>query len=79
LGASHGGGGRDATRVTCFCSFCEHKARERGINPERALAGHQALANFVHDGRAQKHPVDSYYVTPRRAASRRGLDTLLRQ
>jgi hypothetical protein len=63
LGSSHGGSGRDASRVTCFCGFCEQKARERGINPQRARAGYQALANFVHDGRARKRPVDGYYVT----------------
>jgi hypothetical protein len=63
LGSSHGGSGRDATRVTCFCSFCESKARERGINPQRARAGYQALANFVGDGRDRKRPVDGYYVT----------------
>jgi hypothetical protein len=63
LGSSHGGSGRDATRVTCFCGFCEQKARERGINPQRARAGYEALANFVHDGRAHKRPVDGYYVT----------------
>jgi hypothetical protein len=63
LGASHGGGGRDATRVTCFCNFCERKARDRGINPERARAGFHALADFVRDGRARKRPVDGYHVT----------------
>jgi hypothetical protein len=63
LGASHGGAARDPNRVTCFCGFCEKKARERGINPERARAGFAALAAFVRDGRAHKRPVDGYYVT----------------
>jgi hypothetical protein len=63
LGSSHGGSGRDPDRVTCFCQFCERKARERGINPERARAGFQGVAAFVRDGRAHKRPVDGYYVT----------------
>ena len=36
LGSSHGGAIRDPGRVTCFCEFCERKARERGIDPARA-------------------------------------------
>jgi hypothetical protein len=63
LGASHGGASRNPERVTCFCGFCEKKARERGIDPQRARAGFQALAAFVRDGRAHKRPVDGYYVT----------------
>ena len=63
LQASHGGGRRDPSRVTCFCEFCQRKARERGINPERARAGYKALQAFVEDGRARKRPVDGYYVT----------------
>src|SRR5689334_1447582 len=63
LGASHGGGSRSPERVTCFCEFCERKARQRGIDPERARAGFKALAAFVQDGRAHKRPVDGYYVT----------------
>lgn len=63
LGASHGGGRRDPARVTCFCSFCENKAKQRGINPERARAGFNALGEFVQAGRAAKRPVDGYYVT----------------
>jgi hypothetical protein len=46
--------------VTCFCQFCERKARERGINVERARAGFHALGEFTRGG---KRPVDGYYVT----------------
>jgi hypothetical protein len=59
LGASHGGRGR----VTCFCSLCERKARERGINFARAKEGFLALEKFVREGRAGRRPVDGYYVT----------------
>ncbi len=63
LGASHGGAGHDPARVTCFCEFCRTKAKERGINVDRALAGYRALESFVRDGRAGRRPVDGYYVT----------------
>ena len=36
-------GGESRRSVTCFCQFCEAKARERGINVERARAGFRAL------------------------------------
>ena len=62
LRASHGGGGNPA-KVTCFCDFCEAKARRRGINVERAREGFQALAAFVQAARNGKRPVDGYYVT----------------
>jgi hypothetical protein len=58
LGASHGGGGG----VTCFCEFCERKARQRGIDPERAKNGLRALGTLVQAGRQGKRPVDGYYV-----------------
>ena len=63
LGASHGGGGRNPERVTCFCGYCERKAKERGISAERARAGFRALAAFVREARQGKRPVDGYYVT----------------
>ncbi len=63
LGASHGGGGRDPGRVTCFCQFCERKARERGINFARVKEGFTALEKFLRDSRAGRRPVDGYYVT----------------
>ncbi len=46
--------------VTCFCNFCEEKARARGINVERARAGFRALGELTRGG---KRPVDGYYVT----------------
>jgi hypothetical protein len=52
----------DANRVTCFCQFCEAKARERGISPERARKGFLELAKFVQASRKGRRPVDGYYV-----------------
>jgi hypothetical protein len=63
LGASHGGGGGGVGRTTCFCQFCEKKARERGIDPARARAGFQALDGFIRASRQGKRPIDGYYVT----------------
>ena len=63
LGASHGGRNSDPGRVTCFCQFCQAKARERGINFDRARKGFLELEKFVRDGRAGKRPVDGSYVT----------------
>ncbi|MDQ2948176.1 MAG: hypothetical protein M3Y27_19945 [Acidobacteriota bacterium] len=63
LGARHGGRSSDPGRVTCFCQFCQRKAKERGINFERTRAGYLALEQFVRDSRAHKRPVDGYYVT----------------
>jgi hypothetical protein len=62
LGASHGGGGRDPDRVTCFCNHCEAKAKQRGVSAERAREGYRALAAFVRSSRQGKRPVDGYYV-----------------
>jgi len=61
--AAHGGVAGNPVKVTCFCDFCERKARDRGINVERARQGFQALANFVSASRSGRRPVDGYYVT----------------
>jgi hypothetical protein len=63
LGARHGGASSDPGRVTCFCQFCEQKAKQQGIRFDRVREGYQALEKFVRDGRAGKRPVDGYYVT----------------
>ena len=62
LGASHGGT-RDTAGVTCFCEFCERKARQRGINPDKAREGFRALSSFVQAARQRRRPIDGYYVT----------------
>ena len=48
---------------TCFCQFCVAKAKERGIDPERARKGFLELQKFVVAGHQSKRPVDGYYVT----------------
>ncbi|MGH9667952.1 MAG: hypothetical protein ACRD9L_26340, partial [Bryobacteraceae bacterium] len=70
LDSKHGGGRGDPGRVTCFCSFCESKARARGIDFDRARAGFRELEKFVRASRAGQRPVDGYFVTFWRIALR---------
>ena len=55
--------GSNPRTVTCFCRFCQAKARERGVDFARVRAGFEALAAFSDAGRQSKRPVDGYYVT----------------
>jgi len=50
-------------RVTCFCQYCQAKAKESGIDPERARRGFLELASFVDASQKGKRPVDGYYVS----------------
>src|SRR6478672_5051022 len=62
LGATHDTPPIDPGNVTCFCEFCRAKAKERGINVERARQGFLELEKFVRSARSGKRPVDGYYV-----------------
>jgi hypothetical protein len=62
LGATHDIPPIDPGNVTCFCEFCQRKAKERGINPERARQGFLELEKFVRASRSGKRPSDGYYV-----------------
>jgi hypothetical protein len=62
LGATHDTPPIDPGNVTCFCEFCVKKAKERGINPERAKQGFLELEKFVRAARSGKRPSDGYYV-----------------
>jgi hypothetical protein len=62
LGATHDTPPIDPGNVTCFCEFCEAKAKERGINVDRARQGFLELEKFVRSARSGKRPVDGYYV-----------------
>jgi hypothetical protein len=55
--------GGNPERASCFCQFCQAKARLRGINVERAQEGYLALEKFLKDAAAGKRPVDGHYVT----------------
>ncbi len=62
LGATHDTPPIDPGNVTCFCEFCQAKAKERGINVDRARQGFLELEKFVRSARSGKRPVDGYYV-----------------
>ena len=62
LGAEQEGRDINPYQVTCFCPFCIQKAKDRGINPDRARQGYLALAAFVTAARKSQRPVDGYYV-----------------
>jgi hypothetical protein len=62
LGATHDTPPADPGEVTCFCEFCQAKAKQRGINFERAREGFLELEKFVRASRTGKRPVDGYYV-----------------
>jgi len=62
LGATHDTPPIDPGNVTCFCEFCERKAKARGIDPARARQGFLELEKFVRSSRSGKRPVDGYYV-----------------
>jgi hypothetical protein len=62
LGATHDTPPIDPANVTCFCEFCQRKAKERGINVQRTKQGFLELEKFVRSSRNGKRPVDGYYV-----------------
>jgi len=62
LGATHDTPPIDPGNVTCFCEFCQAKARQRGISVERARRGFLELETFVRSAHSGKRPVDGYYV-----------------
>ncbi len=54
------GGSSDAT---CFCNFCQAKAREQGISVARAQAGYKELSQLFHASSRETAPTDGYFVT----------------
>ena len=62
IGATHDIPPVDPGEVTCFCEFCQAKAKQRGVNPDRARQGFLELEKFVRASRANTRPVDGYYV-----------------
>ncbi len=48
---------------TCFCQFCQAKARERGISVTRAQAGYREFEQLLHAAAADQRPADGYFVT----------------
>jgi hypothetical protein len=56
------GGGWATTGISCFCPFCEAKARTRGISIERAKLGYIKLDQLFHAAAQHQRPPDGYFV-----------------
>lgn len=55
---------RNPGQVGCFCQYCEAKAKKQGVfRFEKVREGFVALEEFLVNARAEKRPVDGYYVT----------------
>jgi hypothetical protein len=48
--------------ITCFCSDCQRKARERGISVDRAQRGYRELARLFQAAAQDQRPSDGYFV-----------------
>lgn len=59
---AHHGEPRPPMTVTCFCQYCQARAKAQGIDPERARKGFLELAKFVQAGQNSQRPTDGYYV-----------------
>jgi hypothetical protein len=57
------GGGWTTQGISCFCGFCQMKARERGISVERAKAGYRELDRLFTAAANNKRPADGYFVS----------------
>lgn len=51
-----------APNATCFCQFCQAKARDRGISIERAQTGYRQLGQLFHAAAPDQRPMDGYFV-----------------
>jgi len=49
--------------ATCFCQFCQAKARERGISVPRAQSGYRELERLFQAAAQQQRPADGYFVS----------------
>ena len=56
LGATHDTPPIDPGNVTCFCEFCRSKAKERGINADRATAGISRIGKIRSLGAQRQAP-----------------------
>ncbi|HEX4756461.1 MAG TPA: hypothetical protein VH308_00715 [Terracidiphilus sp.] len=57
------GGGWTTKGISCFCGFCQAKARERGISVERAKNGYRELDKLFGAAAKDERPVDGYFVS----------------
>jgi hypothetical protein len=57
------GGGWSTRGISCFCRYCQAKARDRGISVERAKTGYRKLDKLFSPAAKDKGPIDGYFVT----------------
>jgi hypothetical protein len=57
------GGGWTTEGISCFCEFCQAKARARGISVERAKAGYRKLDQLFGAAKHDQRPADGYFVS----------------
>jgi hypothetical protein len=53
----------DTSHVTCFCTYHQQAAAQRGIDFQRAKQGYTRLYDFVRAALKDQRPPDGYYVT----------------
>jgi hypothetical protein len=51
------------TLPTCFCRFCQAKARTQDISVSRAQAGYRELVELYQAAARNQHPEDGYFVS----------------
>lgn len=56
------GGGWSTKGISCFCRFCQAKARERDIAVERAKTGYMRLDQLFSAAAQNQRPADGYFV-----------------
>jgi len=49
--------------ITCFCQYCQAKAREQSISVERAQAGYRQLEQLFQAAAQDQRPMDGYFVS----------------
>ena len=57
------GGGWTTPFITCFCSDCLRKGRQRGISTERARTGYIELGKLFDAARKGQRPTDGYFIS----------------
>jgi hypothetical protein len=56
------GGGWTTNGISCFCGYCQAKARERGISVERATLGYRKLDQLFTAAAKDQRSADGYFV-----------------
>jgi hypothetical protein len=57
------GGNGDVNRGTCFCEYCQKRARSAGIDVERARKGFVEIDKLARARKASRRPRDGYFTS----------------